>query len=527
MRQIYSNNFFGVDNPSSPWVSIQFRTSVNTGSINNPALWEEITKAPSNMFQNMEIEDNGGIKTIRLSLIDANYHILENIITKAIFSTKLSNKLHKVDEGKVSAEADNNKNLNWEYKINEASMANLRVRFGYSQVDSNSIDETSFGSNFEEKINTERKVIRSPWIYFMISNFEQNLTDAGLQISLNGFSVSNVFFEKVRILKREMITRSTPVDLLNYIDSIISSASDGQIRVTWSDDFERNSNIIKKDGNNKIQVDLRKGANGFRTLRSIFDEITQRIPAKIYDIEQQIQEESDGDETVRVQNAETTYNCRYAVIEKNGVTEIHFYYPNPFIKNQSLIRTYFYKKNARSIVRSAKIHSSMDLAALNMQTIIINNGDEGEVPTISLGIARSNNQQSEEQINLGSVEEVTNSLNTEQYGNVFVTEVGEIQGDVKTPAQRLMQRLISDVNNQLYKGTIELIGDPFYLFDNKFRVIETLIRLIIVKPDFEGSINEKSNLSGDYGIMKINHSISESDFTTTLEVIRVPPKPSF
>jgi hypothetical protein len=76
------------------------------------------------------------------------------------------------------------------------------------------------------------------------------------------------------------------------------------------------------------------------------------------------------------------------------------------------------------------------------------------------------------------------------------------------------------------------MGDPFYLFDNKVEPYKYMIRIIVTRPSEKGTFyneNDSENnqgklsyISGFYVISNIKHSISESGFSTILEIIKWP-----
>jgi len=81
--QIYPEDFFNIPHPTSPWISIQFRTQA-LDSLTDPKQWEDITMNPSNFFDNITINDASGFQQIELVLTDPYFTKLESIITRSI-----------------------------------------------------------------------------------------------------------------------------------------------------------------------------------------------------------------------------------------------------------------------------------------------------------------------------------------------------------------------------------------------------------------------------------------------------------
>lgn len=91
-------------------------------------------------------------------------------------------------------------------------------------------------------------------------------------------------------------------------------------------------------------------------------------------------------------------------------------------------------------------------------------------------------------------------------------------------------------SNSLYKGTINILGDPFYSFDEEMQPFSYPIQLDILIPcnDYEKRLgikeqsrgvvgsNYKHEMSGFYVVGKITHSISNGRFSTQLELMNYP-----
>lgn len=93
-------------------------------------------------------------------------------------------------------------------------------------------------------------------------------------------------------------------------------------------------------------------------------------------------------------------------------------------------------------------------------------------------------------------------------------------------------------NNCLYQGSITILGDPFYTFDNFLQPCSYPIYLNIEVPVSEYELrNKKENdiyfnkvnnnvrkhyLSGYYVVKAITHNITDGNFTTTLDIMSYP-----
>jgi hypothetical protein len=93
-------------------------------------------------------------------------------------------------------------------------------------------------------------------------------------------------------------------------------------------------------------------------------------------------------------------------------------------------------------------------------------------------------------------------------------------------------------NNCLYQGSITILGDPFYTFDNFLQPCSYPIYLNIEVPVSEYELRNKVEnniyfnkvnnnvrkhyLSGYYVIKAITHNITDGNFTTTLDIMSYP-----
>ena len=536
--EVFPDKFFNLPNPVDSWVSIQFRTrpAANT-SISDSSIWEDVTLPPSNHFQNMTIEDNAGVKVINLTLVDKTGVTLEKVLTKTILSTKLSNDLTKTGNKKVDAKVEN-ETINWNFKINNSNMSNIRVRFGYSNM-GDGIDSTDFGGGFQARASGQT-VLRSPWIYLMIRSFKRTYNEFGLVLTIEGISITTAFLDTIKLVKRGMAIISTPEAIIDYLADMVNKASDGKIKVEIENRKDLVDATVSENGERYITINLGAPINEtkieLRNLRSVFDEIKGLIPKKGYTIDgEEIPLDPSGGEESRVNEIYKEVSYDYFVEDlEDGTTRILFHYPNPFDPPtpQATLRTYIWKEYGKSIVKNISVSSDLDFVALNSQVIIVDNSEPGVAPRTFLAAARTNSDGKEEDTYLGSAEEITEIIDNEEFGNGFVVEGGGLQGQnaLTDTAARIMGEIIKETNQHVFTGTIELIGDPFFLFDKAVRPNEYLIKILILKPSYIDKngkyINpELSNISGSYYFQKITHTISSEDgFSTTINIQRFPQK---
>jgi hypothetical protein len=530
LEKYYENEFFKISHPSSPLVSIQFRTKIVQGNITDSSQWQEITLNPSNFFDNLEITDNGGLQKIELNLFDKNMANIENIITKAIVVSRTSNKF--AGEKEVSV----NDGL-FVVKVDTTSSANMRVRFGYSEPDSDWINETSFNGEYAQRTKTRTTVGLSPWIYFQIIGAKFKVTEIGIRASISAFSVTGNFIDRMKILKRFAIIRAEPEDILNAMNDLFQKASNNTVSVEV-----KNAPLIptNEDGTKYIEINLGTKASEegkyYMSIRNFLDSFKDKIPPKKYNIEGVVLNETDDQEAEGEDMAQELGYDYMVINEKTQegkiFTKIIFYYPEP--EKQELVRTYIWKEYSTSIIKSLDIESKLDFASLNREIFVYDrNENSSQVflarPESTPGNDENGDAKREESQNnyLGSVKDVTNAINSDDFNITFVSDIVNTSSGSTHASEiqaRVAHQIVKYINEGVYQGTMTIPLDPFYLFDNELRRYQYVIRLVVRRPNYyeNGKLIEGglSYLSGYYLVSDITHSISSSGGETRIGLMR-------
>ena len=98
---------------------------------------------------------------------------------------------------------------------------------------------------------------------------------------------------------------------------------------------------------------------------------------------------------------------------------------------------------------------------------------------------------------------------------------GSSDSNPGNPVLQLQNAFVKSINQQVFKGTIVLPGDPFYSFDEVMSPAEYVINVNMMRPSESGAVT-KSYVSGTYTITEIKHSVNNTGFKTTLTLLRVP-----
>jgi len=514
---IFPSDFFSIPHPTTPWISIQFRTKIlNADLISDERYWEEITVNPSNHFDSCTIEDNGGFQKITLSLFDKNFERIETIITKSLIAARDAS---KVNETKTIVDNDTRF---FEFMVDNHAMINLRIRFGYSvQADDTMyLDETEFNDKFRDRINGTIPVIRTPWIYFQMMGCNFGLNESGLTVNINAFSVTDDFLSRAKLVRKHAIMRGTPKELIESLNVIISNLSKNDLTLIIDDVPTPNTN---DDGTQFIDVHMGGTPDdvfGIRSLKSVFSEICSKVPPKKYTADNNpIMENGDESKGKISKIIPYSYMSEQRLEGGKIKAKIHFYYPDPLQSEQKITRNYLWREHGMSIVKEMSINSKLDFASLNRQIIVKNAEDTWEFVTAVGEDSRPI------QVN---PKDLTNALAQEDFSVTFVSDVVDVTSQsTLTPSNLIAHQVVSFLNQGVFEGTMTIPGDPFYLFDTKVKPYQYKIKIIIMRTSYirqDGSVVEEapSYLSGHYVVKNITHTIGSSGFDTVLGITRWP-----
>ena len=547
LKSVYPEQFFNLPHPSAPFISIQVRTQINPNDdISNSSHWEELTFNPNNFFNNMEIEDSGGVYKITLSLFDKNFSYLEDRITRSIVATKLANDLVKNPNYSVEQEY-------FEFFISRSNSTNLRIRFGYSEY---SMDEYISSTNFtseEWKSRTDltKPVLKTPWIYFQMMNSRFKFTPKGLEVEIEAFSIMNNFLQKAKLVEVFARFFGPPEYVIKHVcDKIASAAERNGEKITYKIKGEPKGYPSQENGEEIIEIMLGEeptlDSDGkivprYKNLRTILNEICGSVrPIKYDDDGKVIPFSADTNpegEGIQGENEEAGNMFRYSyyINETDDETQIIFDYqdPNISLRDQGAIRVYSWPHEGKSIVKDLSIETNADFSMLNVPVVSLNNST-GEIRAqILRGNGRTSSDEDRVDLSIGHIRDVSEAFNKEGFESVFMRHITDVSDSDLTNdresaaflSSRVSDGIMANLNEQVFRGTLTLFGDPFYLFDEKMQPFSYLIKIIVNRPNYidsEGNFvsGGKSYLSGYYAVKKITHSLSRSGFETNLEIMK-------
>ncbi len=611
--------------PMTPWVEIQFRTNIVSNIKDTPTKKNEWTtvsfRAPDadtykppintgdssslkfdNYFENITLEDNGGVVKCNMTLFDKDLDRLENIIIKSVMATKGGNEIimNKLQNATPKAIL--------EFMPNPTSNINFRVRFGYSDANNspNIFTPTlKTSSDWQERTSIKKidsLYLKSPWMYFMMMDTQFNLTQKGLSVNVSGISMSNSFFDKTKIIKRFALMKGTPKKLFNSISEQLFYATRGRVQVVdavatgstnkvgvpiipegekspmsgikygepsdipvqWAvtpkegSDTQPDSlsDIDKKDleeSSKWLNISISLGGepryerdddgkstgriiNEYMSVKDLLNDFVNKVPPilrnkntnKYVTDPEEIKkitsvEKNDYDTTI-YEPISYTYSINEQTNEKSSgadtdtIVVIRFFYRRLDNTKQEYIRSYDYRQSPSSIITAFSVKNSLDFIQLNQSVIV-----KGKDLDVYLSTPTK-----EIDGNEGSTPADVSELYKQQLENdnfTLVNRIVENNGD--SSGNLLASKVVNNMNQGIFYGNIEILGDPYYLFDSVLQPYQYYIKLNIYRNYNEynnkktGILNQ-SYLTGYYLIKKITHKLDISGFRTTLDVQRYP-----
>ncbi len=641
--------------PMTPWVLIQFRTAIYkenmtaeqylearskglTYDIDTDSEWTTVSfraanepiiddlytdinnsKDPSkkgslkfdNFFENLDIEDNGGFLKCSMRLYDKDFGRLESIIMRSMVAMKAGNSMF--DSGGQGPEYILN------FSAGGAQSINFRVRFGYADehIDSDNIkfidDPNEESSVWKDRAKAEsgkvvpKMVTRTPWFYFQMMGCKFLISDGGLSASIDGISMGNSIFQRMKIMQKFCGLEGTPESLIKALGATFFTASGGIIQFvdnegkTICNSGDRSNSLYQNDpsyksdwgktwitqdeaamkrqygevgselyrkavelGKDKLRIQVMMGSEPrkpvdkfgvvdnnapwiqeFDNIKTVVDKVCAQVPCIYsYETEQEIKFEEresiiqkirDGkEETINIDGKNYQRNIfkpipyTYSVKEKNVGTSqkivmVRFFYKKETVKDQAYVRRYLWRNNPNNILNVFAVSSDFDFAQMN-QTIITRTaeGTSAASSTPTTG-TDSNGGTGATAVNKELVDALTNKR-----GFLLVSNIVDAN---KAESISVAQGMINNMNSQGFKGTIELPGDPFYMFSGDIQPYQYGIYVDVVRDRnlyWDGidngsqTPNEKSYLSGFYLISSIRHMFSASGYKTNLTVMKWP-----
>ena len=409
----------------------------------------------------------------------------------------------------------------------------------------------------------------------IITGYKTKFTEGGIYYTIEAIEYSNNILNNYKIYQRYTNIVGTPKEVLYSVIKIIENLFKGEIKIFLEEElveeggiYEDIEEVLEDDSEGEktigskvkeisvslgtkdaismyrddaggitkeVSIITRKEAKMYKSVASLLNDLCAVMPAKLDEnmsTKDSVIEDEDGN-SKKVNEAYKTYRkFKYIALTEGRETNIYFYYQRPR-KFEKIRRYNWGPANSRtSVVKSVDISTENEYSLLSSMTVI-NYGDDGK-PNKKL-VTRD-----------GGFFDAKGNFNVQPGSKAdYISSPGNGSNEEKEIAMSYAQCL--------YKGKITVLGDPFYIFDKfvtpycypiyiDFKIpmseIDVGKRYESNKKTFgkneDDTYRSAKNatrigyshfMSGFYVITDIEHTISETGFTTTLGVMSYPNIP--
>ena len=407
----------------------------------------------------------------------------------------------------------------------------------------------SDNKTLSDRVNSSNQTtIRTELIETLITGYQTEFSSAGIYYTINAIEMSQSELSKYKIYQRYTNIKGTPSEVLYTVMNMVNGIFDGKnggikLYIDEScrsgkdvviEDYEKEEESKDEDNVNKIQEpkqvqislgskdalsmyqdDLSSGLKEepffknnkkpklYKSVLSILNDLKAVMPPKVVDsglMKDVIVTDQDGNSVKAIQKQNAYRRFTYGVQTKEGKVEVYFYYQQP--TKFKRIRKYEWgpANGKHSVITNVDIKTDNEYALLtSMSTIteksaIIQTRDGG---TIELKKSKREGHAD------------------------YIAQPGE-----STP----LEKIAYAYSQALYKGSITIMGDPFYCFDKFVQPFTYPIYLDFRLPVSQSWSNSSNTnkigyshfMSGFYVVTKITHDINDSGFRTILEVMSYP-----
>ena len=408
----------------------------------------------------------------------------------------------------------------------------------------------SDNKTLSDRVNSSNQTtIRTEIIETLITGYQTEFSSAGIYYTIKAIEMSQSELSKYKIYQRYTNIKGTPSEVLYTVMNMVNGIFDGKdggikLYIDEScrngkdvviEDYEKEEESKDEDNVNKVQepkqVQISLGSkdalsmyqddlsNGlkeevsfknikkpklYKSVLSILNDLKAVMPPKVVDsglMKDVIVTDQDGNSVKAIQKQNAYRRFTYGVqTDDKGKVEVYFYYQQP--TKFKRIRKYEWgpANGKHSVITNIDIKTDNEYALLTSMSTITEKGAS----------VKSRD---------GYGTEVLKNKDV-KYAD-YIAQPGE-----STP----LDKIAYAYSQALYKGSITIMGDPFYCFDKFVQPFTYPIYLDFRLPVSQSWSNSSSTnkigyshfMSGFYVVTKITHDINDSGFRTILEVMSYP-----
>ena len=407
----------------------------------------------------------------------------------------------------------------------------------------------SDNKTLSDRVNSSNQTtIRTEIIETLITGYQTEFSSAGIYYTIKAIEMSQSELSKYKIYQRYTNIKGTPSEVLYTVMNMVNGIFDGKdggikLYIDEScrngkdvviEDYEKEEESKDEDNVNKVQepkqVQISLGSkdalsmyqddlsNGlkeeisfknikkpklYKSVLSILNDLKAVMPPKVVDsglMKDVIVTDQDGNSVKAIQKQNAYRRFTYGVqTDDKGKVEVYFYYQQP--TKFKRIRKYEWgpANGKHSVITNIDIKTDNEYALLTSMSTITEKG----------AFVKSRD---------GYGTEVLKNKDV-KYAD-YIAQPGE-----STP----LEQIAYAYSQALYKGSITIMGDPFYCFDKFVQPFTYPIYLDFRLPVSQSWASAKNSnvgyshfMSGFYVVTKITHDINDSGFRTILEVMSYP-----
>ena len=400
-----------------------------------------------------------------------------------------------------------------------------------------------------DRVNSSNQTtIRTELVKTLITGYQTEFSSAGIYYTIKAIEVSQSELSKYKIYQRYTNIKGTPSEVLytvmNMVNGIFDNEEEGiKLYIDEScrngkdvviEDYEKEEESKDEDNVNKIQEpkqvqislgskdalsmyqdDLSQGLKEeisfknvkkpklYKSVLSILNDLKAVMPPKVVDsglMKDVIVTDQDGNSVKAIQKQNAYRRFTYGVQVDGKKVKVYFYYQQP--TKFKRIRKYEWgpANGKHSVITNVDIKTDNEYALLTSMSTITE---------------KSTTMQTRD----GGIIELKKTKR-EGYAD-YIAQPGD-----STP----LDQIAYAYSQALYKGSITIMGDPFYCFDKFVQPYTYPIYLDFRLPVSQSWSNSSNTnkigyshfMSGFYVVTKITHDISDSGFRTILEVMSYP-----
>ena len=413
-----------------------------------------------------------------------------------------------------------------------------------------SVEESNdHNKTLSDRVNSSNQTtIRTELVKTLITGYQTEFSSAGIYYTIKAIEVSQSELSKYKIYQRYTNIKGTPSEVLytvmNMVNGIFDNEEEGiKLYIDEScrngkdvviEDYEKEEESKDEDNVNKIQEpkqvqislgskdalsmyqdDLSQGLKEeisfknvkkpklYKSVLSILNDLKAVMPPKVVDsglMKDVIVTDQDGNSVKAIQKQNAYRRFTYGVQVDGKKVKVYFYYQQP--TKFKRIRKYEWgpANGKHSVITNIDIKTDNEYALLTSMSTVTEKG--------ASVISRD-----------GYGTEALKNKDV-KYAD-YIAQPGE-----STP----LEQIAYAYSQALYKGSITIMGDPFYCFDKFVQPYTYPIYLDFRLPVSQSWSNSSNTnkigyshfMSGFYVVTKITHDINDSGFRTILEVMSYP-----